>query len=312
MVLYAIAMVIFFFVYHPLGMFGETVGIPEPISVQTYMLLLLLIGYVVLIASRVLLYRAVAKHPEWTLGNALLWVTVEFLVVDFLITGLSLALGNNDIVTFMRMLSRVTVDFVGLYMVPMLTVALISVTIENGKKYTEVSRSYTDLKSHADTLEAELVTAREEKDKQYQESLAMKERLESVQNSIAAFEQADAVEGTEEGDSPFLDMLRFKNRTGDFDFALPRENVLYIETVDNYVSVNFLDAGRVNNRIIRNTMKAMEEQMQQEGFVRCHRQYLVNKQNIKSVSREKEGLMINLRGCDRALPVSKTYAALVT
>ena len=307
--LYAIASIIFFFVYHPLGMFGEWGGLPDRIDVQTYMMILLLVGFTILIASRVLLYNAIKKHPEWTFGNALLWVVVEFLISALSISLLGIALGNNDMITFERLMIRVTVDQIGLYMIPMLTVALITVTLESNREYNELKKSYTELQGHATMLGSELEAERAAKEEEQRRSIALQEQLKTVQTAAANSDKAASDQEEDNSGATTLDMLRFRNRTGDFDFALPKECVLYVETVDNYINVNYLDGNHVSTRIIRNTMKAMEEQLQQEGFIRCHRQYLVNKLNIKSISKEKDGIVISLNGCDRVVPVGKTYAA---
>ena len=119
LVLYAVASIIFFFVYHPLGMFGENGDLPDAIDTQTYMAVLLIVAQIVLIISRVLLRSSIKKHSEWSFGNVMLWVVVEFLLVDIIVTSLGLALGNNDMVTFIRLMLRVTIDLVGLYMIPM-------------------------------------------------------------------------------------------------------------------------------------------------------------------------------------------------
>jgi DNA-binding LytR/AlgR family response regulator len=304
LVLYAVASIIFFFVYHPLGMFGENSDLPVIIDTPTYLAVLLIIGQIVLITSRVLLLNRIKRHPEWSFGNAMLWVAIEFLLIDTIVISLGLLLGNNDMVTFIRLMLRVTIDLIGLYMVPMLIVALISVTFESSRNYVAISKSYVNLKTHADAVQAELLTLRAEKEAQKMEVTKEPSTTASGDDSANKLTANNIKE-----DGSALNMVRFTNRTGDFDFALPLASVLYVETVDNYVSVNYLDIDHVDSRIIRNTMKVVEEQLQNKGFVRCHRQYLVNKLNIKSVSKEKDGIIIRLKGCDRVVPVGKTYAA---
>ncbi len=306
---YGLASLIFFFVYHPLGMFNETGSIPIPIDAKIYLIQLLMVGYVILIASRILLYNALKVRPHWTFGNVMLWVSIEFLLIDFLVSLLGDLLGENDMVMFYQMLMRVTLDLLGLYMVPMFIVALMSVTVDVLVHNKHINQLNNDLQLQAETLNSELETVRAERAAYYQQSLELKNRLDNSQTRIPATEVAAPV-AEDSAPKPILsDMLRIKNRAGDFDFALPRENVLYVETVDNYICINYLDCGRVATRIVRNTMKQLEAQLQQEGFVRCHRQYLVNKHNIKSVSKEKDGIIIHLNGCDRVVPVGKTFAS---
>lgn len=309
LVLYLLAMVIFFFVYHPLGMFNDSGQLPVPISGAEYIILLMLEGYVVLIVSRIMLYKKVNSHPEWTLIHALLWVVAEFLLVDLLVSFTGFFLAGANYVTFLQMLSRVTVDLVGLYMIPMLTTAMVSEILQSRREYMEMTDTYSKMKAHADALDAELATLRKEQAEQYKKTLEMQRENTKFEKSLVGAIQERSSIMRKEPETPMNDLLRFIDRTGDFDFALPKESVLYVETADNYINVNYIDDDHICTRIIRNTMKAMETQLQHEGFIRCHRQYLVNQCKIKSISREKDGLVIHLKDCDRVVPIGKTYAS---
>lgn len=309
LVVYLLAMVIFFFVYHPLGMFNDSGQLPVPISGAEYLILLLLEGYVVLIASRIMLYKQVNRHTEWTVVHVLLWVVVEFLTVDLLISLTGFFLAGINYATFLQMLSRVTVDLVGLYMIPMLTTAMVSEILQSRREYIEMTDTYAKMKAHADELDAELASLRKEQAEQYEKTLELQRENTKLEKSIVGTIQERSSVMRKEADAPMVDLLRFIDRTGDFDFALPKESVLYVETADNYINVNYIDDDHICTRIIRNTMKAMETQLQHEGFIRCHRQYLVNQSKIKSISREKDGVVIHLKGCDRVVPIGKTYAS---
>lgn len=64
--------------------------------------------------------------------------------------------------------------------------------------------------------------------------------------------------------------------------------------------------------MLRNKLKAMEDELAQYGFARCHRSYMVNLQKVNIISRDKEGLYISFdeSGSTR-IPLSKTYADMV-
>ena len=309
LILYLLAMVIFFFVYHPLGMYNDADQLPVPLSITEYLIVMLFEGYVLLIVSRIMLYKKVNSRPQWTAFHVLLWVVVEFLTLDLLVSLTGFLLKGEGYSTFIQMLSRVTVDLVGLYMIPMLTTSMLSELLHSRRDYMEMTETYTKMKAHADTLDAELAALRKEQAEQYKKTLEIQRENTIFSKSLVGAIQERSSAVKQEDSAPTIDLLRFIDRTGDFDFALPKESVLYVETADNYINVNYIDGDHICTRIIRNTMKAMETQLQDHGFVRCHRQYLVNKAKIKSISREKDGVVIHLKDCDRVVPIGKTYAS---
>ena len=96
---------------------------------------------------------------------------------------------------------------------------------------------------------------------------------------------------------------------GDMRLSVRRENLLLIESADNYLYVWYLNNNTPKKQLVRNTMKLMSEQLKESRIVRCHRSYMVNVDAIKVLRREKEGFFIEL-GVDGVpdVPISKTYA----
>ncbi|WP_420319069.1 LytR/AlgR family response regulator transcription factor [Ekhidna sp.] len=74
------------------------------------------------------------------------------------------------------------------------------------------------------------------------------------------------------------------------------DDILYIESMQNYVIVN------VNNEklITHTTLKSMTENLP-ENFIQIHKQYIINKRHIAAI----EGNQIVLEG--NKLPISRTY-----
>lgn len=75
------------------------------------------------------------------------------------------------------------------------------------------------------------------------------------------------------------------------------QDILYIQAMQNYVQCH-----TVERRFISHiTMKAMEEQLPEDQFVRIHKSYLVNKENISRI----DGGMVEIEG--QKLPISRNY-----
>lgn len=95
--------------------------------------------------------------------------------------------------------------------------------------------------------------------------------------------------------------------------SVKRDNLLLIESADNYVCVWYLNNDTVKKTMVRNTMKRVAEQLGDGNIRRCHRSYMVNLDRVKVLRREKEGIFIEI-GHEGVpdIPISKTYAESIT
>ncbi len=83
---------------------------------------------------------------------------------------------------------------------------------------------------------------------------------------------------------------------------IPVSQVLYIEAADDYIRIVTSEGQWLKNK----TMAAMEQQLPSQQFVRIHRSYLVNVQEItKLYPMEKDSYTAILKN-SKQLPVSKT------
>lgn len=105
------------------------------------------------------------------------------------------------------------------------------------------------------------------------------------------------------------EVLSFLDRGGRFAFSTRKSNVLYVESADNYCNIHYDNNGKVDFFILHNSMKNVSEAYAEKGFVRCHRCYLVNLERIKALKKSKDGLLLELSGIEKSIPVSKTYAS---
>jgi hypothetical protein len=118
-------------------------------------------------------------------------------------------------------------------------------------------------------------------------------------------------------DSPAIsdntrNMIPFYDDKGILKFSVKKENLLYLESAENYINICYLNKGKVSKYLLRDTLKKMEESFSGTEFVRCHRSYIVNFEKVKVIRKEKDGLKLEFDNPSMAdIPVSKTYVNTV-
>ena len=101
---------------------------------------------------------------------------------------------------------------------------------------------------------------------------------------------------------------RFYDEKGELKLIVQPEMLYYLEAADNYVIIHYINAGKMEKMMIRNTLKNIEWRFRDKGLIRCHRSYIVNVNNVQLL-RRKEGEVLLDFGNDKlpAIPVSKGY-----
>lgn len=93
----------------------------------------------------------------------------------------------------------------------------------------------------------------------------------------------------------------------DFISLVP-ENILYMEASGNYVDICYKEEAKEKHKLLRSTIKQMEEIMLDFNyFVRCHRAYIVNINHIRNISGNAQGYRLSLGNGIQEIPVSRTY-----
>ncbi|MDF1574263.1 MAG: LytTR family DNA-binding domain-containing protein [Bacteroidales bacterium] len=104
-------------------------------------------------------------------------------------------------------------------------------------------------------------------------------------------------------------MITFRDETEKLRFSIKSEDILFVESTDNYVTVHSREKGKVKKIMLRNTMKRLEKELEGTLIQRCHRSYMVNFENIKLVKLISTNLYIYMDSPEEIrLPVSKSYA----
>ena len=104
-------------------------------------------------------------------------------------------------------------------------------------------------------------------------------------------------------------LVAFPDEKGDLKISITLENLLYIESADNYATIYYLNKSRQSHFLLRNSLKWMEENLTKDTpLVRCHRSYIVNMDKVKILKKVKGGIVLELDAENTPdIPVSKTY-----
>jgi len=88
--------------------------------------------------------------------------------------------------------------------------------------------------------------------------------------------------------------------------TLQADQVAYLASHDNYVQVFYFEKEELKSRMIRATMRKMEDALAEwPQFLRCHRTYVVNFDRIEKVSGNAQGYRLHLTGVEETVPVSR-------
>lgn len=82
---------------------------------------------------------------------------------------------------------------------------------------------------------------------------------------------------------------------------LKLNDIIFIEALENYVTLTTID----DKYTIHFTMKAIEEYLPPDVFIRVHRSYIINKSNIQSI--KENSLDLNVGDTLKSIPVGKSF-----
>jgi len=113
---------------------------------------------------------------------------------------------------------------------------------------------------------------------------------------------------TEYQDNYMNQPVVFTSDNGADTIKLMNSDVAFIRSADNYVEVVYLETDEFKRKLIRNTMKDIEQQIKAySNFIRCHRICIVNIHFIEKLNKSNDSYHISIRGYEEKLPVSRQY-----
>jgi hypothetical protein len=221
----------------------------------TYSSLTILLGMLVVVISRILMYR-VSKRQTINLWQYLIWIFAEIFCM-----------------------------------------ALAYALIE--KFFLKDARLFTDLVKNSSRNTAMVLLLPYSTSWLYFSWRDKKEQIERLADYPAFFENS-------------RNMIPFYDDKGILKFSIKKENLLYIESAENYVNICYLNKGKVSKYLLRDTLKKMEENFSGTEIIRCHRSYIVNFEKVKVIRKDRDGLNLEFDNPSVTdIPVSKTYVNAV-
>jgi len=102
-------------------------------------------------------------------------------------------------------------------------------------------------------------------------------------------------------------LLDFPDEKGVVRFSVASDQILYVESADNYVFVYYTSGNKLIKQILRSSMKNMEALFIHFPLKRCHRSFMVNLLKIEFVEHGKANCFIKLFGVEKLIPVSRKF-----
>jgi DNA-binding LytR/AlgR family response regulator len=107
-------------------------------------------------------------------------------------------------------------------------------------------------------------------------------------------------------------IISLYDERGELQLSVAKDNLLYIESADNYINIWYMKGNQPKKLMLRNTLKRTAELLADTHVMRCHRGFMVNMEQVKVLRREKDSFFLEL-GIEgiKDIPVSKTYGDAV-
>lgn len=104
-------------------------------------------------------------------------------------------------------------------------------------------------------------------------------------------------------------VIQFTDERGEVRFTIVSDKILYIESADNYCVVKYLKNDKINDFVLRGSLKRMTELLINTPIQRCHRSYMINFEHITSLKKDNGEISLEFDIQNiKEIPVSKSYA----
>lgn len=103
-------------------------------------------------------------------------------------------------------------------------------------------------------------------------------------------------------------VVQFKDEKGEIRLSVKMENVIWIESDDNYVHIKYQNQGKMLDYLLRNSLKRLVDDLKDTTIFRCHRKYMVNFDHAVALRKGGVGLVLELDTQPMVeIPVTDTY-----
>lgn len=96
------------------------------------------------------------------------------------------------------------------------------------------------------------------------------------------------------------------------NFSVKYKDIIAVKSADNYIKLYYNDLGSVEMKLIRNTLKNIEELLTNKWeFIRCHRTSLVNIKHSGKLIKNYSGYSLKMNGLEEDIAISRQYLILI-
>jgi len=102
--------------------------------------------------------------------------------------------------------------------------------------------------------------------------------------------------------------VSIKDENGKVIMSLASRSILYFKSEDNYILLYYKVENQLKKELIRTNLKKLEQELNHPNFIRIHRSYMINSQNLISAAKTSRGYQVKMDlASEIVLPVSVTY-----
>ncbi len=103
-----------------------------------------------------------------------------------------------------------------------------------------------------------------------------------------------------------ISRIRIESENQGESFDLDKNDLLYLQSAENYIEVYFVESGKTQKRVIRNTLKKFAKDWEAEpSLFRCHKSYLINLTRVLAITGNAQGLKAQVEHVDITIPISR-------
>lgn len=103
-------------------------------------------------------------------------------------------------------------------------------------------------------------------------------------------------------------VIQFKDEKKETRLTITSDKILYIESSDNYCSIKYLNNDKIQDFLLRNSLRNIADELMDTSLQRCHRSYIINFEHVSSLKKDNGEISLEFDIPNvKNLPVSKTY-----
>lgn len=119
---------------------------------------------------------------------------------------------------------------------------------------------------------------------------------------------SDTADSFPQESKPPLQQIHFQAENDKEVLSVKLDHLLFLKSESNYVAIFYLYNGKLKKRLIRNSLKKLEQELTHPYLIRVHRSYMLNILNAVSVNRNPKSYQVLLeKAHEHPIPVSPTY-----